>query len=701
MSKPNTKRASISKKNSITQNQIIPEIIHNKFLNESNTIVNDIIEKIISLVISSNFTNKIEKKLSKTCYKFIKETLNLYLSSNFITHDKDETYQNSFLHLKSGIIPEIEPISQKNDFSVLQSYSINNNNTELSSNVNLEESFYFNNHYHGENDWDLMDEPSSNKFDRYAGTLVKFKEIEKQNLFKYNQNGEVLEEVDEESEKNSINNDINNNDKNHYIQSKNEIKKFNILGDNKNKKKNLIDLMNQFPYQDLDDNNDIYKEPKEINYAQLRKELEEKQNEQFEEKKIIKKAKLEVENKLRAEAERNRQYIGKKITVDPKGEIVFIKGIKIEKLNKEFLLLKTGTKLIRDEEKENKKKIKKKKINKDATINDDKANNIPKDADKDNNDKNKDKDNNDDKNQKIKATKILPKLRNKFRTSIKEVEEDNNKSRLLKRIEEGPIMLSGSNFEIMNMEVGVSIKENEKFKSGGKDFYHKYNKYSMANYNKKLKETTEMNSFLKTHIENENPMIKSDINYMGNFTDTYNTSVGFINNSNFNQQMQNSKNYQFNTLSNFGNSSIKKKELNSSLSPHLKLSLGAGTLLGSMEKLNLITERKKRQAKKTENIFKKNFVNYASAKELILPKLEEINKFTSEISTSSNWMKKNGINNTIGSPFRNPGKPGFKEISREMGIRGKILRNRMKNNIKSPDTNQALETVDFFKRKNS
>ena len=120
-----------------------------------------------------------------------------------------------------------------------------------------------------------------------------------------------------------------------------------------------------------------------------------------------------------------------------------------------------------------------------------------------------------------------------------------------------------------------------------------------------------------------------------------------------------------------------------------------------MEKLNLITERQERLAKKTENIFKKNFANYDSAKELILPKLEEINKFTSEILTSSNWMKKNGTNNTIGSPFRNPGKPGFKELCREMGIRGKILRNRMKNNIKSPDANQALETVDFFKRKNS
>ena len=40
---------------------------------------------------------------------------------------------------------------------------------------------------------------------------------------------------------------------------------------------------------------------------------------------------------------------------------------------------------------------------------------------------------------------------------------------LLKRIEGGPIILSGSNFEIMNKEAGVSIKEKEKYKTGGKD----------------------------------------------------------------------------------------------------------------------------------------------------------------------------------------------------------------------------------------
>ena len=145
-------------------------------------------------------------------------------------------------------------------------------------------------------------------------------------------------------------------------------------------------------------------------------------------------------------------------------------------------------------------------------------------------------------------------------------------------MEEGPIILSGSNFDIMNMEIGVSIKEKEKFKTGGKDFYHKFNKFSLDNYNKQLKETIKVNSFMKTQTENDN-YIKSDINnnnnYFNNLTEGYNSSINFTNNiSNLNLQTANSnKNFltDYNTLSNFGNVSINKSK-NSSLSPKLKLS---------------------------------------------------------------------------------------------------------------------------------
>lgn len=99
-------------------------------------------------------------------------------------------------------------------------------------------------------------------------------------------------------------------------------------------------------------------------------------------------------------------------------------------------------------------------------------------------------------------------------------------------------------------------------------------------------------------------MAKSDINYLANLTDTYNSSLGYFNNnSNFNQQFQNSNKNRiltnFNTLSNFENKSlIKTKGMNSSLGPKLKLKDIGSSLMGSLERLSLITERQERLAKK-------------------------------------------------------------------------------------------------------
>ena len=67
---------------------------------------------------------------------------------------------------------------------------------------------------------------------------------------------------------------------------------------------------------------------------------------------------------MKLAVEKNRQYAGKKITVDSNGEIVFIKGIKMDKLSKEFLTLRTNTKIVREMDKEtdkDKSKSKKKK----------------------------------------------------------------------------------------------------------------------------------------------------------------------------------------------------------------------------------------------------------------------------------------------------------------------------------------------------
>ena len=697
------KNSRINTRLSIAETENIPTIIFNKFSNEANIIVNELIEKIISLSISKNFNKKIENSIPSSCFDFLCNAVDSYLSLNFISYDKEEINDNNKIKeekFNENNIEGIEPILNNNKLNIIE--------------PNFEEQIFFNNYNRGENNWDLMDEPLSNKYDRYATTLVKFKEIDKEKNNKYNK--EILEEIDEEYENITTNENKNNNNNNKNIneimirnERKEGTKKIttrinNILNydDNnnnniKNKKRNLNEIMSQFSFHDLEDNNDIYKEPDNINIEKLRKEIQEKQNEQNEEKKNIKLAKKDVENKMKLAVEKNRQYAGKKITVDSNGEIIFIKGIKLDKLSKEFILMKTATKLVINEDKKDndksKSKKKKKKLN-NLGININNNNVINNNNEKEIKEKSNENNNNEksedggDKNIKGKNQK-LPKIRgNKFRKE--NTSEDLYKKNLLKRIEEGPIILSGSNFEIMNMEVGVSIKEKEKYKTGGKDFYHKFNKYSIDNYNKQLKDTLHINSFLKTQIETDNYAKNEINNYAGNLTDGYNSSINFTaNNSNIIQQTINSnKNFisNYNTLSNFGNTSITKtKVVNSSLSPELKLSGIGVSLKGSMEKLSLISERQEKLAKKYKNIFKKKFFTSTSDK-FTLPKLEEINKFSSEILTSSNWNEKKGVNNTFGKPFRYPEKPKYKEIIKDMDINGRIFRNRNKNMIKVHNT---------------
>ena len=373
----------VSRKNTRTNTKLmetIPEVISNKFLNEADIVVNEIIEKIISLSISLNFSNNINKNIPQSCFDFLRSTIDSYLNLNFISHDKEEINNSNNLSI----------ISEKNDINIFQGIDpilkeeTNDSNKKInltSTEPSFEEQIFFKNCSKGENNWDLMEEPSSNKYDRYATTLVKFKEIEKERN-RYNKNDkEILEEIDEENENISLNENNNNTNEIKETKEKNEtqmkktIKLSNVVINNINnnitrpKKKNLNDIMSQFSFHDLDDNNDIYKEPTNIDYEKLRKEIQEKQNEENEEKKTQKNAKREVENKMKLVAEKNRQYIGKKITVDSNGEIVFIKGIKLDKLTKEFITTKSVTKLVKDEEKEKEnEKSKSKKRRKEIII---------------------------------------------------------------------------------------------------------------------------------------------------------------------------------------------------------------------------------------------------------------------------------------------------------------------------------------------
>ena len=109
-------------------------------------------------------------------------------------------------------------------------------------------------------------------------------------------------------------------------------------------------------------------------------------------------------------------------------------------------------------------------------------NNITDKLDKDNKEKEKEKSNN--------------KRKSKNKTSI-------NNTNIIKeeisKYQPPPLMSlsprftpSGSNFEIINPSIGVYIKEKDQIKVGGKNFYEKFHKFSIDEFNKTLHETLEM-----------------------------------------------------------------------------------------------------------------------------------------------------------------------------------------------------------------
>ena len=80
---------------------------------------------------------------------------------------------------------------------------------------------------------------------------------------------------------------------------------------------------------------------------------------------------------------------------------------------------------------------------------------------------------------------------------------------------------SGSNFKIINPSVGVNIKEKNKVKAGGDNFFEKFHKYSINEFNKTLKETLEWET--KTKLKG---------NLISNYNNNYKNIIKEENNEN-------------------------------------------------------------------------------------------------------------------------------------------------------------------------
>ena len=493
------------------------------------------------------------------------------------------------------------------------------------------------------------------------------------------------------------------------------IKKINSISQNNQgrKKRNDIDI-NQFPCKDIEDDDNRYIENNdEINYDKLRRELIEKEEAKLKEQTMNSKKKnktIDIKSII-GENNANRQFHGKNITVDPNGQIVLIKAIKLNNLKQEFKYPKTILKNVKHLKKiinkENKEIIDSHKVEKNKES---KLNVIRKEEQITENNKEKEIElNNLEEQMNSVSKKILPRIsQKKLNLQLKTENIEVKKRR-------EPVFPSGSNFNLINMEIGVSIKEDEKFKTGGKDFFKKFNKYSKDIYNEKLKESLTANSFLntKTQLFNEETnKFKTESNFehtYGGFNMTLNqdkdinqkylmTSTNNFGNYNYTSNISNlinsNNNMMTKTVTNGITSNINHSNI---LNPSIRLS-NISSLIGSLEKLNLITEREERYGKKYYNLFKHDKKNRLRAL-LLNKKYKEMDEFTKEIIRAGDLSNRGGYKSQGKSTIlhtKNPEKPSILEITRELGYKNKPYRNRSK--INSSQVNPVLRTVAFFKQ---
>ena len=624
---------------------------------EAETVAFHMVEKIISLTISNSLKNKVEKQVSKEIFTYTKSIIDTFVNSQFISIDKEEE------DIKSNLpIFKEEENGEKEEIPTIETKKTKINNINDNFNIDLINPF-FSNYFRGENNWNILNEPIASDIDRYSSTMINY-------IFPNTKGPESnLEKVEEENPNLALTNTS------HFIVKKKKNKHSTLRSDLSNeqnkKKKTLAEVMSKFSFHELPKEDFLSDDDIDLDIKELRLEKEE-------ELKKIEKEKLQKLNELKKleeikkeENNLKKQYEKKKMTIDPNGNIVFIKGYKIEALSKEFLAIKSNMKMLRTETAKYDIPLD------DIDINiEDESENKGNKSDREKNDKinNKKIEKSDKKEKKVKENEKEDNNKKVVVNPMDIYQKKNDRrlsvSTLERKIERGPITPSGSVFDRIKLEVGVSMKENKKFKTGGKDYFLKYNKYSLELYDKKLKDTISTNSFMNTHY---NAMSNTD--YQRNF----NSSLDNFNNTGNNFKEGSQTSTSLFKKNNVTHNNLKSSEMNLSdlsLNPLIKLN-GAMSLRSTINDLDLIDEKELMDQKlNRKNIFKER-MNLTSLKKK-KAQLNEMNEFTTTLLSDNRW--KTGYNKQKLEPLKIPQKPLQKEIEREMGKSGFVLRNRQIHN---------------------
>ena len=569
--------------------------------------------------------NKIKKYNKKSNYNFREDKLKIineiYSSVSIpgINNENENEKEKEKEPFKINPEEKIEAIqnveTHKLVIDTIQSISKNKNN-----NLDKKISIPFEAVIESKNNWKPISQPISAPIDRDATTKIKYEKP----LFSKSSKNINLNNIKEEQPQN--NNDININE--NRKPTLRRTKYFNTLNNaqEKGKKKKLVEL--PFDSIDIEPNKLIaYKELEDI--ASLREKTEKEIQEKKKEKELLLKIEKEKKAKLEQFEEQRKELNRKKVTVDANGNIVFIKPLDIKNLIEEFNKGKTLFKNIKtveaevkyDKDKENIKVEK----NPEVLWND------------------------------IKEEKNKKNRKKKIHFQKNGLLNNNNSSADLKqkKFEKGVKFASGSNFAIFNPEIGVNITENKKEKSGGKDFYKKYNRFSLEVFQEQLSKTSknffpkisEQNDMINQINENDSVQNKSKRKKSYKFS---NTNLDKI------LEYKSKKNNNLLTLNN-------KKEKNS-------ISLKTGNLKMALQDLDLITEREMNKLNKTKKINKTIFLKKILNKSNSTQKknYNDMDKFAKTLVGKEKWeigtyTERENYNN-----YKIPKKPENIEIKREL-----------------------------------
>ena len=464
------------------------------------------------------------------------------------------------------------------------------------------------------NFWSSLSEPLPPPIDRDAATKIKHEKIKlppnKRKLTIRMPKEQILEEQK------------NPNNKTEKPQKKKI--KFNLSSkkdesSNGNKKKKYVQI--EFESYDLDPKKyKIQYETEET--AELRLNLEkELQEKKIEMDKIAKKEKERLAKE--EEVAELRKELGKKnVTVDIKGELVFIKPLDLRALNEDFSKGRSNFRNIKT-------------IETDANYSKTKTNLIV--------EKNPIMniwDLKDDKNKKKLKKKKEYLLGQKGNNNLNNTPSTNSKKLEKKEVFDKNSMkfAAGSNFEIINPEIGVNIKEEKKLKSGGKDFYKKFNKFSLEIFQDQLSKTVTSNFFPK--IQEQLSPSNNENNRRGSLSIKEKIKKDIVN-----------------TLTN----NRRPNEDNNTIS------LKTDNLKIALENLDLISERQEKKLHKmklTKNNFLKKNVKTNKKKS----DYKEMNIFTKTLMGSQNWGGELYTESRKILKYKIPTKPEENELQRELPI---------------------------------